>query len=252
MLKLSAVITCFNNEQTIEQCIKSLSIADEIIVLDSYSTDKTLELLKSFDCSIHQQKFKGYSLQKQTAINLTSNNWVIILDSDEFLTQNAQLQLTKFKKSKPQADAYALPRQEWVFWKWSHPWVKKNKFIRLFDKSKAKMSKDTVHESVITSGNVANLNAIIKHFGETSLSTKIEKINRYSDLAALQKFNQGKKVWPIKLIFYPVFYFIKQYFFRRQIFNGWAGLINASLNSRYAFLKYAKLYELHKNKSDKS
>lgn len=250
MNKISAVVTCFNSQKTIAKCIESLKIADEIIVLDSHSTDDTINILKQLNCIVHLQDFLGYSKQKQTAINLSNNDWVILLDSDEYLTTSAQNALLEWKKSQANAVAYRLYRQEWVFWKWSHKWVRMNKFVRLFDKSKANISLDLVHESVKTSGKTLSINAIIKHYGDTSIAKKIEKINLYSQLAAQQKFNNGKNVFPLKLIFYPPFYFIKQYLFRRQIFNGWAGLINAYLNSQYAFLKYAKLYELNKNKTE--
>jgi len=249
MIKLSAVVTCFNNEQTIGKCIKSLSFADEIVVLDSFSTDNTLSLLKQQNCMIHQQQFKGFSQQKQDAINLASHDWIILLDSDEYLTIQAQQSIKQWLNSEPLADAYHLPRREWVFWQWSHPWTHMNRFVRLFNRSRACVSQDMVHESIICTGKTVAFNAIIKHYGETSITVKLEKINRYSQLAAKQKFQQGKRVYPVKLIFYPMWYFFKQYFIRRQIFNGWAGLVNAVLNSQYAFLKYAKLYELQKNKN---
>lgn len=249
MPKLSAVITCFNNEDTILACVKSVSFADEIIVLDSFSTDQTLDKLDALDCIIHQQKFKGFSQQKQDAINLCSHSWVLLLDSDECLDKQAQDSINIWKNSEPRADAYALPRLEWVFWQWSHPWVHKNSFVRLFNKKLAHVSQPLVHESIQTSGKVDKLNATIQHKGETSIGKKIEKINHYSSLAAQQKYQQGKKVWAVKLLIYPPWYFFRQYFIRRQIFNGWAGFINASLNTRYAFLKYAKLYELQKNKN---
>lgn len=251
MTKLSAVVTCFNNEETIVKCIESLNFADEVIILDSFSTDKTLELLKQFDCTVHQQKFNGFSQQKQDAINLANNDWVILLDSDEFFSQKAQKKLSSWKNTTPQADAYEMPRREWVFWQWSHSWVKKNRFVRLFNRKKAKVSGDLVHESIQSTGTVSVLKAVIRHYGETSISIKIDKINHYSQLSAQQKFMQGKRVMPIKLLFYPMWYFFKQYFIRRQIFNGWAGLINASLNSRYAYMKYAKLYELQQKQRNK-
>ena len=248
MINVSAVVTCFNNEETIVKCIESLLFADEIIILDSFSTDETMPLLKKFDCIIHQQKFKGYSLQKQDAINLASNDWVILLDSDEYLTVNAQQKIKSWMHNKPNADAYELPRKEWVFWQWSHKFVHMNKFVRLFNRQKAQVSDAMVHESVKTTGKLAKLNAVIKHFGETSITIKLEKINKYSQLAAQQKFQRGKRVNLLKLMLYPLWYFFKQYFVRRQIFNGVAGFINAYINSKYAFLKYAKLYELQKNK----
>lgn len=244
MIKLSAVVTCFNNEETIVECIKSLSFADEIIVLDSFSTDKTLELLQPLKCNLHQQKFKGFSQQKQDAINHTRHDWVILLDSDEFLTHNAQLILKQWMTQVPIADAYSLPRREWVFWKWSHSWVRMNKFIRLFDKNKAKVSDALVHESIKSKGKVSSINAVIKHYGETSIAVKLEKINKYAQLAAQQKYQRGKKVRRVKLVLYPVWYFFKQYFIRRQIFNGKAGFINAKLNTKYAHMKYTRLYEL--------
>ena len=249
MIEISAVITCFNNQDTILKCVKSVEFADEIVILDSFSTDETLKQLEQTKSVIHQQKFKGFSKQKQDAINLAKYDWVLLLDSDEFLTMQAQKRINEWKQNPPTADAYELPRREWVFWQWSHNWVRCNHFIRLFNRNKAQVSNDLVHESIKCNGSLRKIKAEIKHLGETSIAKKIEKINFYSQLAAEQKYKMGKRVSPIKLLFYPAIYFIKQYFFRRQIFNGWAGLINASLNSRYAFLKYAKLYELQKNKN---
>ncbi len=252
MPKLSAVITCFNNEDTIRKCVDSLSFADEIIVLDSFSNDKTLKILNQLPCSIHQQKFKGFWKQKQDAINLCQYDWIILLDSDEYLTNQAQTKIRQWKKSTPQFSAYQLPRREWVFWQWSHPLVHQNKFVRLFDKRVSYVSHDLVHESIKTTGKVSSLDATIMHYGETSVEVKIEKINKYALLAAQQKHQQGKTVGKIKLKLYPIWYFFRQYLIRRQIFNGKAGFINAKLNTRYATMKYAKLYDLiHKGNRNK-
>jgi glycosyltransferase involved in cell wall biosynthesis len=249
MPKLSAVITCFNNEDTIIKCVESLSCADEIVVLDSFSNDTTLDKLDALNCIVYKQKFKGFAQQKQDAINLASHNWILLLDSDEFLDGKAQHIIRQWKKSTTQLDAYTMPRLEWVFWQWSHPWVRKNRFIRLFNRNTAHVLNSLVHESIQSSGKIAPLDATINHYGETSITKKMEKINQYSLLAAQQKFQQGQTVSVLRLIFYPPWYFFRQYFLRRQIFNGVAGFINASLNTHYAFLKYSKLYELQKNKN---
>lgn len=248
MPEFSAVITSFNNEDTLAQCLKSVEFADEIILLDSFSTDNTLQIARSFSCKIHQQKFAGFSRQKNDAIRLAKNDWIILLDSDEFLTEIAQNEIRVLMQNQPTHESYSLPRREWVFWKWSHDWVKRNRFIRLFNKQHAKVSDDKVHESVKTTASTGELMGEIMHFGETSISKKIDKINSYSQLAAEQKWSQGRTVLPVKLLIYPPWYFFRQFFIRRQIFNGWAGFINALLNSKYAFLKYAKLYEIQKNK----
>lgn len=250
MIKLSAVVTSFNNQETIEKCVKSLDFIDEIIVLDSFSSDQTMPILESLNCTVKQQVFKGYSQQKQDAINLATHDWILLLDSDEFLTHDSQCVIKQWLQKPPKADAYALPRREWVFWQWSRSWVHMNKFVRLFNRNQAKISDDLVHESVKSNGKTASLHAVINHYGETSVTVKLEKINKYAELAAQQKFQQGKKVGRLKLALYPVWYFFKQYFIRRQVFNGKAGFINAKLNTHYAYLKYVKLYEMiHKIKS---
>ena len=180
-LKLSAVVTCFNSEDTIVECINSVSFVDDIVVLDSFSTDATMSLLAELDCRVHQQAFAGYAQQKQDAIDRAKYDWVILLDSDEYLSTQAQQQLIEWAASAPQQGAYQLPRREWVFWQWSHPWVRMNRFVRLFDRRKARMSSSLVHESVETSGKVGDLSAIIHHKGETSLALKVQKINRPGD-----------------------------------------------------------------------
>ncbi|TDR19591.1 glycosyltransferase family 2 protein [Marinicella litoralis] len=249
MNKVSAVVTCFNSEKTIEKCIQSLSWADEIVVLDSFSEDNTIEIVKQQEkVVLKQQSFKGFSQQKQDAIDLSSHDWVMLLDADECLLPKSIKRIKRWKKTAAKADAYNLPRIEWVFWHWAHPWVKRNEFIRLFDKRKSHMSQDLVHESIIVDGRVKKMYAPFKHYGETSIKVKLDKINRYSALAAQQKYDRGKRCSPVRLFLYPIFYFFRQYLIKRQIFNGVAGVINATLNSYYAYLKYAKLYELQQKK----
>ena len=251
---VSAVITCFNSEKTIAKCLTSLAWADEIIVLDSFSEDQTIEIIQQLSESLNtavklkQQSFKGFAQQKQDVIDMAQHDWVMLLDADECLTPKAIKKICRWQVKLPQADGYNLPRVEWVFWHWAHPWVKRNEFIRLFNRHKSVMSQDLVHESIQVDGLVKRLYAPFKHYGETSIQVKLEKINRYSALAAQQKFDRGKRCSALRLFLYPVFYFFRQYFIKRQIFNGVAGVINATLNSYYAYLKYAKLYELQQKK----
>lgn len=247
--KISVVITTFNAGKTIKTCLDSVTWADEVIVLDSFSDDETLELIEQYpDVICRQQEFKGYSQQKQDVIDQANHDWVLLLDADECLTPKAIKRIQKWQTKEPKADAYNLPRIEWVFWHWAHPWVKRNEFIRLFRQSKSHMSPDLVHESIQVDGVVKRLYAPFKHYGETSIKVKLEKINHYSELSAQQKFERGKRCTPMRLFFYPIFYFFRQYFIKRQIFNGVAGVVNATLNSYYAYLKYAKLYELQQRK----
>ncbi|WP_395374582.1 glycosyltransferase family 2 protein [Marinicella sp. W31] len=248
MNSLSVVITTFNSEETIGLCLDSVGFADEIVILDSFSEDDTVALSKQAGAIVKQQKFKGFSEQKKDAIAMASHAWVLLLDSDEYLSDAAQQAIQQWQKQEPHAHGYHLPRIEWVFWRWSHRWVRHNKFLRLFDKSRMRIEQRLVHESVEIEGETATIKAPIMHFGERSITEKLNKVNHYSRLAAEEKFAKGKRCGVLRVVFYPWFYFIRQYLFKRQIFNGFAGFINASINSYYAFLKYAKLYELRKNR----
>jgi len=248
MNSLSVVITTFNSEATIQRCLDSVGFADEIVVLDSFSEDGTMAMLEQAGAVIKQQKFKGFAQQKSDAIALSSHRWVLLLDSDEYLSETAQKVVQQWQMQDTDVQGYHLPRIEWVFWRWSHRWVRHNRFLRLFDKSRMQIQQRLVHESVEVDGAVADLQAPIMHYGERSIAEKLKKINHYSSLSAQQKFAEGKRCGVLRILFYPPFYFVRQYLFKRQILNGVAGLINATINSYYAFLKYAKLYELQKNR----
>ena len=248
MNRLSVVVTTFNSEKTIGQCLSSVQFADEIVVLDSLSEDQTVALSQQAGAVVQQQAFKGFAQQKKDAISMASHQWVLLLDSDEYLSEAAQQAIQQWQKREAQVQGYHLPRIEWVFWRWSHRWVRHNRFLRLFDKNCMHIEQRLVHESVEVNGETTEIKAPIMHYGEHSISEKLKKINHYSSLSAQEKFAQGKRCSILRVVLYPWFYFIRQYLFKRQIFNGFAGFINASINSYYAFLKYAKLYELQKNR----
>jgi glycosyltransferase involved in cell wall biosynthesis len=247
--ELSVVITSFNSAETLPKTLASVAFADEIVVLDSFSSDETVALARAAGARVFQQEFAGFSRQKTDAIRLARHDWVLLLDSDEWLDQAAIACLQQWQQTEPQVRGYRLPRIEWVFWRWSHPWVHRNRFLRLFDRRVTRMSGARVHESPLVDGPVAGLDAPIRHFGETSIGIKMDKINRYSTLAAEDKFAAGQKSRWWRLSLYPLWSFLRQLLIRRQVFNGTAGWINAALNSHYAFLKYAKLAALWRQQS---
>ena len=250
MPKLSVVITSFNSESTIGKTLASVDFADDVVVLDSFSEDATPDLVRRAGARLVQQAFKGYAAQKSDAIALARHDWVLLLDSDEWLSDSGIACLQSWRLRQPTASGYRLPRIEWVFWRWSHPWVHRNRFVRLFDRKVTQMSAVRVHESPQVTGVVENLQAPICHFGDSSITVKLNKINRYSSLAAEDKKSHGQQArwWHISL--YPLWSFFRQLLIRRQIFNGVAGWINAALNSHYAFLKYAKLLASQRQESN--
>jgi glycosyltransferase involved in cell wall biosynthesis len=241
--KLSVCITTFNNERTLRACLESIKWADEIVVLDSHSTDKTLEIAAAYNSRILKHVFMGYGKQKQMALDAAANRWVLLLDADEALSPELQDQVRELMRNGPQADGYELPRQEQLFWRMISPKTRMNYFLRLFDRFKCRMSEMPIHAAPKLNGVVKRLHGVFYHYGEIDIHTKVEKLNGYSTGVVADKLSKGKKANPWILVFYPPVYFLRIYIFKRNFLNGWPGFITSVAGSFYVFLKYAKLYE---------
>lgn len=243
MEKLSAFVTTFNNDRTLAACLESVQWADEILVLDSFSTDRTLDIAREYGCVIHQEPFKGYGPQKQSALDKTAHRWVLLLDADEALTPASQAEVRALLAAGPTAAGYTLPRQEQVFWRLSHPGVRMNHFLRLFDKTRGHVTDMPIHAAPEVDGRVDRLAHPFLHFGETSIHVKVDKVNHYSTGLVVDKQHKGRRANPWILLIYPPLAFLKSYLLKRNYRNGWAGFIASVVMAFYAFLKYAKLYE---------
>lgn len=243
MEKLSVFITTFNNACTLAACLESVKWADEILVLDSFSTDETRDIARGYGCVIHQEAFKGYGRQKQSALEKTSHHWVLLLDADEMLSPASQQEIQALLLKGPDADGYTLPRQEQMFWRMCDPRVRMNHFLRLFDKTKGHITDMPIHAAPEVNGRIVRLRHPFYHFGETSLQVKVDKVNGYSTGLVEDKVARGRRPNPWIMVFYPPLAFVKSYIFKRNFLNGWAGFIASATMAFYAFLKYAKLYE---------
>ena len=243
MTKLSAFVTTFNNARTLAACLRSLEWADEIVVLDSFSTDATPDIAREFGCEFFQHRFLGYGKQKQLAMEKTKNRWVLLLDADEMLSGAAQTEIQALLAAGPLAAGYELCRQEQVFWRMSDTAVRMNHYLRLLDKEKALITDMPIHAAPEVVGPVKRLRAPFYHFGETDIHTKVEKINAYSSGLVEEKRARQHHSNPLIMIFYPPWFFLRSYFFKRGFLNGWAGFIASTIGAFYVFLKYAKVYE---------
>jgi glycosyltransferase involved in cell wall biosynthesis len=241
--KISVCITTFNNERTLGACLDAVKWADEIVLLDSFSTDQTLEIARRYNCRISQHRFMGYGKQKQMAIDAASHRWALLLDADEVLSPDLQDEIRELLTKGPQADAYELPRQEQLFWRMISPKTRMNYFLRLFDRSKCRMSEMPIHAAPKVIGVVKRLHGFFYHYSETDIHTKVAKLNAYSTGVVADKLAKGKKANPWILVFYPPVYFLRLYIYKRNFLNGWPGFITSVAGAFYAFLKYAKLYE---------
>ncbi len=245
MNTLTAVVTTFNNAATLSKCLESLRFCDEIIVLDSDSSDATRDIAAQYSAKIYIEAFKGYGPQKQSAIDKAGSEWVLLLDADEFVDADASVIIRNAIKTDA-CDGFRLSRREWLFWQWPHALTRPNWQLRLFRKAKAAMNRVPVHAAPEVQGRVENLALNFYHFGENNLAQKVEKINRYSSGLLEQK--KTDRFLAARILFYPGFVFFRFYVLKRYFLNGWSGYLAARTQAFYAFLKYAKRLEQKKQR----
>lgn len=240
-MKISVVITTFNNQRTLPALLKSVSWADEILVLDSFSTDETVSLAKEAGCRLEQHAFLGYGPQKQMALELARHEWQLLLDADEMVSPELAEEIQHLLAGSAEFDVYEIPRCEQVFWRMDHPSSRLNHYLRLFRKGTASMCDMPVHAAPKTRSPVGRLKGVFYHFGEPDIHTRIEKLNGYS--TGLVNDSRKRYLPALLMLVYPPFAFLKHYLFKRQFLNGMAGLISCISHAFYAFMKYAKYFE---------
>ena len=235
-------MTTLDNAGTIEACLRSVAFCDDILVLDSGSRDGTPEIAARLGARVVTQPFAGYSAQKQAAIDLAQHDWVLLLDSDEWLEPGAG-EVMGNALSTVAARGYSLGRREWLFWRWQHPSSRHNRYVRLFDRRHARMSGHQVHESVRVDGPVARLEVLIWHRGDVDIAAKVRKSERYSTLQAEERGADGTQALGARVVLAPWVAFLRYYLLRGHWRNGWAGFIAARIHAFYVFQKYAKQLE---------
>jgi glycosyltransferase involved in cell wall biosynthesis len=243
---LSAVVTTYNNADTLVKCLASLSVADELLVLDSGSSDTSREIAAAHGATVHVQPFRGYGPQKADAIALARHDWILLLDADEWLPAESATALQQALATAPTkgVQGFRLPRIEWLFWRYQHPASRPNTYLRLFDRRHYRMSASPIHAAPEVTGSVRTLaDAPFFHDGERDLDTKVRKINAYAE--GLKHERPDMPLWQlrVRMVVYPPWYFLRSYLLKRQFLNGWAGFVNAVVLAFYAFLKDAKRHE---------
>lgn len=246
-LPISVFIVCKNEEKHIEKTLKSIETFDEIILIDSGSTDKTLEIAKNYHTKIFYRDWEGYAKQKQYAMSLCTHDWVLNLDGDEEVPFEL-LPIIENVITKSDVDSVRFLRNDIFMGTSLSKLSKKPNNNRLYKKNKSHFD-DTklVHESALVKGKEVFIKEVFNHYGYGDIDTITRKNNIYSSLKAKEKFIKMKNYSNLKLFLIFPLEFLKQYFLQRKIFSGRKGFILAILDSYYAFLKEAKLYEFHKS-----
>ncbi len=244
MTKISAAIITFNEQRNIKRCLDSLEgIADEIVVVDSYSTDKTPEICRTYDLKFVQHPFADFAAQKNFAIAQTSHKFILSMDADEALSEKLRSSILSWKNSGSQ-DALKMNRLNSYCGQWiKHSgWYPDSKF-RLFDKTKARWAGEKVHEylDIDKDAQKGKLEGDMLHYSVHSIEQHVDTINKYSSLKAEINFEKGKSSGFIKLFFGPLIKFLKIFIFKGGFRDGLSGYLIAK-NSAYSdFLKHSKL-----------
>lgn len=243
--KVSLVIITLNEENNIERCIRSAPWVDDIVVVDSGSTDKTVELAESLGARVFVEEWRGYRLQKIRATELAKYDWVLSLDADEGLSPDLNKKLQEMKTTgQLTAGGYESPRLTYHLGRWiRHGGWYPDKQIRFFNRQKCKWSAGHVHER-IEGENIQPIDQPIYHWPFPTLSEQVQTNDEYSSLAAKDLWDQGKKFSLAKLLFKPVSKFIETYLFKRGFLDGLPGLIISVGASYSMFLKFSKLWEM--------
>ena len=240
---LSLVVTTYNSAATLARCLDSAAFADEIVVLDSGSTDATPAIAAARGARIAVHAFDGYGPQKQRAIDLARHDWVLLLDADEALTPAARGAIEAALVA-PHVAGFRLPRRELMFWAFQHRLSWTNTHLRLFDRRRVRMNAVPVHAAPVSDAPLRTLRrAVFLHYGEPDIATKVAKINAYSSGLVAHKLARGQRCTGVRRVLYPPVFFLRQYLGKRYLLNGWAGFISAATGAYYVFLKYAKLHE---------
>ena len=247
MSRLSVAIITYNEEEEIKDCLESVKWADEIVVVDSFSTDKTLDICRQYTNKVFQHEWSGYSNQKNYAINVTTNPWILILDADERVSERLTKEIKEILDKDLGVDGYYIPRKSYFLGRWIRygGWYP-DYSIRLFRKDKGRFEQREVHESVRINGKTAKLKNHLEHYTYRNLSEYIQRMERYSTLAAMEMVGEGRRSGPRNILFRPILTFFRMYILKQGFREGIYGLLISVLYSYYTFLKYAKLWEMRK------
>lgn len=252
MKKISAAIITFNEEKNLRRCLESLKeVADEIVVIDSFSTDKTEEIALEFGARFIKNPFKGHIEQKNFAISQASYSYVLSLDADEALSEELKQSILAVKKDLNEK-AYSFFRRTRYVDQWIYHcgWYPDEK-VRLFDRNFAYWGGHNPHDIIHLKDGVKahRLKGDLLHYSYNSVSEHIEQTHRFTSIAAKVAFDQGVRTGPLSIFIRTFFKFLRDYFFKRGFLEGHYGLIICMINSLSVFLKYTKIYELQRGRS---
>jgi len=248
-INISVVIITLNEEHNIRRCLESVKWTDEIVVYDTGSSDKTLDICKEYNCSIYQQSnWEGFGKAKNDAVKLAKYDWIFSIDADEEVSKDLEIAIHQILNATDKKNAYTIKRNSFYMgkmikysgWQRDYP-------LRLFNRKYGNFNMNLVHEAAEIEGEKGKISEVIYHYTYPHIKTHINKMTHYSELGASEAYKKNKKSSICKAVFNGFAKFIKMYLLNLGFLDGKAGLILA-LNSAFAgYLKYIYLWEKYRD-----
>jgi glycosyltransferase involved in cell wall biosynthesis len=245
MPKISAIVIVYNEEKNIHRCLESLSWVDEIVVVDSFSQDRTKEIASFFTDKIFDVKWEGFGKKKEFAREKASHDWVLSIDADEVIPERLKKEIQSIIVKNKTSDGYYIPRYSNFLGKWiKHSGWYPDYVLRLFKKNKAVFDQSLVHEKLILKGKAGFLKNHLLHYTDPDIPCYLAKMDKYTTLGAEKLFQEGKSTSIFDLSIRPPAIFFKMFLLKGGFLDGWHGFILACFSSFHVFVKYAKLWHI--------
>jgi len=242
--KISLITITKNEEELIAQCLKSAWFCDEKIVVDSFSTDRTVEIARECGAQVFQHEFTNYVMQKQMALDRATGDWVLLMDADEQATHDLGQEIIR-ETGSPSAEGYRIQRMLFHLGRYDLRGIEPDKPVRLFRRDRGHIGGRDPHDKVVVDGKVARLQGRILHFSYRDITDHVATMNRFSTRAAAE--HEPTAMTPLKMVVNPIARFFVFYIVRGGILEGIRGFYAAATSAFYVFLKYAKMYERRLN-----
>ena len=254
--KVSACVTAGNEEKNIRRCLESLSWCDEIVVVDSFSTDRTVEICKEYTSRVYQHEWLGYIGQKNLIREMATFEWIFFLDADEEVTPELRDEiLNELEKGSGNYVGFEFPRRVRYLGKWIYhgEWYPDMK-LRLFKKRFGRSAGREPHDRVLVNGPVKRLKYPINHYTYNSIREHLDRMNHFSSITAQEKYTEGVCCYWPDWFLRPMWRFFKAFFLRHGFLDGRRGFLIAFISTAAVLVKYAKIWELklNENLQDKS
>ena len=250
--QLSIIMIVLNEEQRIERALKSAQWADEIVIIDAFSNDATVEICRRYTRNIVQYPWQGFSVQRQHSLQHAQHDWIFSLDADEEISEALRVEILSVIRGHAPKAGYRVPRKTRYLNRWiEHSGWYPDYQLRLFQKTKAILQARSVHEGFAVDGQTADLSGVLYHYSYDSLAEHMEKINRYTSLEVPEKLQQlgGKRIRWHHLLFNPLSRFWRMFISRRGYKDGFQGFLLAAMASLYTQMLYAKMWEMQRQES---